>query len=74
MISVFSSSEIMQDRPLFNSLLIKCVVQLELIQTVDNIVFFSATSKKENAENMTGAQVYGFFLFYSVLLKKQKTC
>ena len=43
MISVFSYSEITQDSPLFNSLLIKCVVQLELIQTVDNIVFFPAT-------------------------------
>ena len=46
----------------------------ELIQTVDNTVFFPATSKKENAENMAAAQVYGFFLFYSVLLKKQKNC
>ena len=63
MISVFSYSEITQDSPLFNSLLIKCVVQLELIQTVDNIVFFPATSEKENAENMAAAQVCGFFYF-----------
>uniref|UniRef100_A0A3Q3B4E0 ADP-ribosylation factor guanine nucleotide-exchange factor 2 (brefeldin A-inhibited) n=1 Tax=Kryptolebias marmoratus TaxID=37003 RepID=A0A3Q3B4E0_KRYMA len=41
---------------LFAGLLIKCVVQLELIQTVDNIVFFPATSKKEDAENMAAAQ------------------
>uniref|UniRef100_A0A665WIG9 ADP-ribosylation factor guanine nucleotide-exchange factor 1 (brefeldin A-inhibited) n=1 Tax=Echeneis naucrates TaxID=173247 RepID=A0A665WIG9_ECHNA len=39
-----------------NSLLIKCVVQLELIQTIDNIVFFPATSKKEDAENFAAAQ------------------
>lgn len=30
----------------FAALLIKCVVQLELIQTIDNIVFFPATSRK----------------------------
>ena len=33
------------------------MVQLELIQTIDNIVFFPATSKKEDAENMAAAQV-----------------
>uniref|UniRef100_A0A669BN56 ARF guanine nucleotide exchange factor 2 n=1 Tax=Oreochromis niloticus TaxID=8128 RepID=A0A669BN56_ORENI len=42
---------------LFAGLLIKCVVQLELIQTVDNIVFYPATSKKEDADNMAAAQV-----------------
>uniref|UniRef100_A0A8C4RY14 ARF guanine nucleotide exchange factor 1 n=1 Tax=Erpetoichthys calabaricus TaxID=27687 RepID=A0A8C4RY14_ERPCA len=41
---------------LFAALLIKCVVQLELIQTIDNIVFFPATSKKEDAENLAAAQ------------------
>lgn len=35
---------------LFSCLLIKCVVQLELIQTIDNIIFFPATSRKEDAE------------------------
>ncbi|XP_063064003.1 brefeldin A-inhibited guanine nucleotide-exchange protein 2 [Engraulis encrasicolus] len=44
------------DQKLFAGLLIKCVVQLELIQTIDNIVFFPATSKKEDAENMMAAQ------------------
>ena len=42
---------------LFSLLLIQCIVQLELIQTVDNIVFFPATSKKEDAENLALAQV-----------------
>uniref|UniRef100_A0A3B4Z5P4 ADP-ribosylation factor guanine nucleotide-exchange factor 2 (brefeldin A-inhibited) n=1 Tax=Stegastes partitus TaxID=144197 RepID=A0A3B4Z5P4_9TELE len=42
---------------LFAGLLIKCVVQLELIQTIDNIVFYPTTSKKEDAENMAAAQV-----------------
>ncbi|GAB6029023.1 Brefeldin A-inhibited guanine nucleotide-exchange protein 1 [Chamberlinius hualienensis] len=40
----------------FNGLLIRCVVQLELIQTVDNIVFFPATSRKEDAENLAAVQ------------------
>ena len=50
-------SEVHTDQRLFASLLIKCVVQLELIQTIDNIVFFPATSKKEDAENLAAAQV-----------------
>lgn len=37
---------------LFTSLLIKCVVQLELIQTIDSIVFFPTTSRKEDAETL----------------------
>uniref|UniRef100_A0AAQ4RLX4 ARF guanine nucleotide exchange factor 1 n=1 Tax=Gasterosteus aculeatus aculeatus TaxID=481459 RepID=A0AAQ4RLX4_GASAC len=45
-----------QGQRLFTALLIKCVVQLELIQTIDNIVFFPATSKKEDAENFASAQ------------------
>ncbi|XP_056378102.1 brefeldin A-inhibited guanine nucleotide-exchange protein 1 isoform X2 [Hyla sarda] len=44
------------EQKLFSALLIKCVVQLELIQTIDNIVFFPATSKKEDAENLAAAQ------------------
>ncbi len=49
-----------QEQRLFAALLIKCVVQLELIQTIDNIVFFPATSKKEDAENFAAAQVPSF--------------
>uniref|UniRef100_A0A670IW37 ARF guanine nucleotide exchange factor 2 n=1 Tax=Podarcis muralis TaxID=64176 RepID=A0A670IW37_PODMU len=51
-----SSTSIFEDQKLFASLLIKCVVQLELIQTIDNIVFYPATSKKEDAEHMAAAQ------------------
>uniref|UniRef100_A0A8C8DD56 SEC7 domain-containing protein n=1 Tax=Oncorhynchus tshawytscha TaxID=74940 RepID=A0A8C8DD56_ONCTS len=47
----------MVNQKLFAGLLIKCVVQLELIQTIDNIVFYPATSKKEDADNMAAAQV-----------------
>nr|XP_057915606.1 brefeldin A-inhibited guanine nucleotide-exchange protein 1 isoform X1 [Doryrhamphus excisus] len=50
-----SSPRVLEQR-LFAALLIKCVVQLELIQTIDNIVFFPATSKKEDAENFAAAQ------------------
>ncbi|KAJ8959328.1 hypothetical protein NQ318_022014 [Aromia moschata] len=40
------------DVGLFNSLTIKSAVQLELIQTIDNIVFYPATSRKEDAETL----------------------
>ncbi|XP_072399618.1 brefeldin A-inhibited guanine nucleotide-exchange protein 1 isoform X2 [Diabrotica undecimpunctata] len=39
----------------FNSLAIKSAVQLELIQTIDNIIFFPATSRKEDAETLAFA-------------------
>lgn len=51
-------TEVSTDQKLFQGLLIKCVVQLELIQTIDDIVFFPATSKKEDAENLAAAQVW----------------
>ncbi|XP_054286220.1 brefeldin A-inhibited guanine nucleotide-exchange protein 1-like isoform X2 [Macrosteles quadrilineatus] len=41
---------------MFTGLLIKCVVQLELIQTIDNIIFYPATSRKEDQENLALAQ------------------
>ncbi|NWX25979.1 BIG2 protein, partial [Notiomystis cincta] len=55
------------DQKLFAGLLIKCVVQLELIQTIDNIVFYPATSKKEDAEHMAAAQ-------NSIKIKEEKYC
>lgn len=58
------------DQKLFAGLLIKCVVQLELIQTIDNIVFYPATSKKEDAENMAAAQV-GIYVRGKLLWLKQ---
>lgn len=47
---------VFSEHELFNSLLIKCVVQSELIGTIDNIVFYPLTSKKENEENQAAAQ------------------
>ncbi len=55
------------DHRLFAGLLIKCVVQLELIQTIDNIVFYPATSKREDAENMAAAQVCSHNLCLKVI-------
>uniref|UniRef100_A0A8C1W494 ADP-ribosylation factor guanine nucleotide-exchange factor 1 (brefeldin A-inhibited) n=1 Tax=Cyprinus carpio TaxID=7962 RepID=A0A8C1W494_CYPCA len=52
----YAISPEVQEQRLFAALLIKCVVQLELIQTIDNIVFFPATSRKEDAENFAAAQ------------------
>ncbi|CAB3982629.1 brefeldin A-inhibited guanine nucleotide-exchange 1 isoform X1 [Paramuricea clavata] len=40
------------ERMLFNSLIIKCVVQLELIQMIDNVVFYPSTSRREDEDNM----------------------
>jgi brefeldin A-inhibited guanine nucleotide-exchange protein len=51
----FPRTKVYSDHELFASLLIKCVVQLELIQTIDNILFFPATSRKEDAENQAAA-------------------
>uniref|UniRef100_A0A8C8JJV4 SEC7 domain-containing protein n=1 Tax=Oncorhynchus tshawytscha TaxID=74940 RepID=A0A8C8JJV4_ONCTS len=51
-----SDRQLIQEQRLFSALLIKCVVQLELIQTIDNMVFFPATSRKEDAENLAAAQ------------------
>ncbi|XP_018336775.1 brefeldin A-inhibited guanine nucleotide-exchange protein 1 [Agrilus planipennis] len=48
-----ASQEINPDTvALFSRLLIKSAVQLELIQTIDNIVFYPATSRKEDAETL----------------------
>ena len=48
---------------IFHSLLIKCIVQLELIQTIDNIIFYPRTSIKEDANYFAAAQVCNFFFF-----------
>ena len=43
-------------KQLFNHLKIQCIVQLELVQTIDNIIFFPATSRKEDAEMLADIQ------------------
>lgn len=54
--SLSDSWEASSQEKVFITLSVKCIVQLELIQTVDNIIFFPATSKKEDAENLALAQ------------------
>ncbi|KAK7060646.1 Brefeldin A-inhibited guanine nucleotide-exchange protein 1 [Halocaridina rubra] len=51
-----SGGQVNGDSRAFSGLLIRCVVQLELIQCIDNVVFFPATSKKEDQENLALAQ------------------
>ncbi|XP_046857488.1 brefeldin A-inhibited guanine nucleotide-exchange protein 1-like [Xenia sp. Carnegie-2017] len=56
---------VQMERMLFNSLIIKCVVQLELIQMIDNVVFFSSTSKREDEDTMAELQkliAYGHYV------------
>ncbi|KAI1295380.1 Brefeldin A-inhibited guanine nucleotide-exchange protein 1 [Halotydeus destructor] len=50
------SKETNENKQLFASLKIKCIVQLELIQTIDNIVFFPSTSRKEDSELIADIQ------------------
>jgi hypothetical protein len=55
------------EHKVFQTLLIKCVVHLELIQTIDNIVFYPTTSKKEDANYIAAAQVnITYFSKYSL--------
>jgi len=55
-VSSATSGENQDSRQLFSLLSVKCVVQLELIQCIDNIVFYPATSKKEDAAYLALAQ------------------
>jgi brefeldin A-inhibited guanine nucleotide-exchange protein len=52
-----SELEAQTDLRLFQILTIKCIVQLELIQTIDNIIFYPSTSKKEDLQNIAIAHV-----------------
>ena len=49
-------ASVAEQQKLFSVLAVKCIVQLELIQSIDNIVFYPATSKREDAENLARAQ------------------
>ena len=42
---------------LFNSMIIKCVVQLELIQAIDNIVFYPNVTRQEDQVILEYSQV-----------------
>ena len=45
------------EQALFQTLIIKCVVQLELIQAIDNIVFYPNVSRHDDQAIMEFAQV-----------------
>ncbi|XP_062506854.1 brefeldin A-inhibited guanine nucleotide-exchange protein 1-like isoform X3 [Corticium candelabrum] len=49
------SSTMTAHQSLFSVLLIRCVVQLELIQTIDNVLFFPTTSRKDDEYNLAFA-------------------
>ncbi|KAG8195440.1 hypothetical protein JTE90_013892 [Oedothorax gibbosus] len=64
-VSISSSKKILVDGPsktdkntdeLLFSLKIKCIVHLELIQTIDDIIFFPATSRKDDEKNLIAAK------------------
>jgi len=46
----------MDQQKLFSVLAVKCIVQLELIQSIDNIVFYPATSRKEDQQTLARVQ------------------
>ena len=45
------------EQALFQMMIIKCVVQLELIQAIDNIVFYPSVSRQDEQAIMEFAQV-----------------
>lgn len=45
------------EQALFQTMIIKCVVQLELIQAIDNIVFYPNVSRQDDQAIMEFAQV-----------------
>lgn len=49
--------EPLSDYALFQILAIKCIVQTELIQTIDNIIFYPSSSKKEDLQYISIAHV-----------------
>jgi len=59
------SSVSYNDKVLFHNIQIHCLVQAEIIQTVDNIVFFPATSTKEDQGGDTSPNPEGMFSYIS---------
>lgn len=51
-----TDSGVKDTQRLFNGLLVQCQVQLELIHTIDNIVFFPSTTRKEDADLLASAK------------------
>ena len=70
-VSPFHSTGRTPEQALFQSLIIKCVVQLELIQAIDNIVFYPNATKQEDQAMLEFSQVcaesFTSFSFLSIL-------
>ena len=60
--SPFHSTGRTLEQALFQTLIIKCVVQLELIQAIDNIVFYPNATKQEDQAILEFSQVCGKIL------------
>ncbi len=56
------------DQALFQSLIIKCVVQLELIQAIDNIVFFPSITRQEDQAILEYSKVWWMCILDPVLV------
>ena len=55
--SPFHSAEKSPEQALFHSMIIKCLVQLELIQAIDNMVFFPNTTRNDYVAILEFSQV-----------------
>ena len=55
--SPFHSAEKSPEQALFHSMIIKCVVQLELIQAIDNMVFFPNATRNDDVAILEFSQV-----------------
>ncbi len=65
--SFYRILETYSDYFLFQMLAIKCIVQIELIQTIDNIIFYPSTSKKEDLQYISIAHVR-IYIYISLTL------
>jgi len=60
----------MSDFTLFQLVTIKSLVQMELIQTIDNIIFYPSTSKKEDLQynSIARVRIYKYKSRYFILI------
>ncbi|CAF1374888.1 unnamed protein product [Adineta ricciae] len=57
----FDHSKTRMNYRVFHIITIKCIVQLELIQAIDNIIFYPSTSKKEDSQHIAIAHKLTWF-------------
>ena len=56
------------EQALFSSMIIKCVVQLELIQAIENIVFYPNTTRQEDQDILSFSQVISVEQEFMIIL------